>query len=105
MLGIERGHAAGARRGDGLPVNGIGHVPGREHARQAGRRGLARGPAPGHDIAALHLKLAGEDLRVGLMPNRDKDALEVKPGDGAILCVLDIYPVDAAGVAQHLGQV
>ena len=40
-VGIERGHAAGAGRGDGLAVDVIGDIAGGEHARQAGRGGIA----------------------------------------------------------------
>src|SRR5437763_1075392 len=34
-LGVERGHAAGAGGGDGLPVVVVRHVAGREHAVHA----------------------------------------------------------------------
>ena len=41
LVRIERGHAAGAGRSDGLAIHVIGHVAGREHARHAGRGGVA----------------------------------------------------------------
>jgi hypothetical protein len=34
FIGIERGHAAGAGRGDGLAIHMVGDVAGGEHARQ-----------------------------------------------------------------------
>ena len=44
-LGVERGHAAGARRRDRLAIDVVGDVAGREHARDARRRRVAFGAA------------------------------------------------------------
>ena len=38
LVGVERRHAAGARRGDGLAVHMIGHIAGGEYAGNAGAR-------------------------------------------------------------------
>ncbi len=44
LVGVESGHAAGARGRDGLSVDMIGNIPGREHTGQAGRGGVAFAP-------------------------------------------------------------
>ena len=37
---VERGHASGAGRGDGLAIDMIGHIAGGEYAGDAGARSL-----------------------------------------------------------------
>src|SRR2546430_13520582 len=51
---IERRHAAGARRGDGLAVHVVGDVPGRKHSRHTGGGGLAIEPAAHGEVAGAH---------------------------------------------------
>ena len=43
-IGIQRRHAAGARRGDGLAVDMVRDIAGGEDARHAGRRGVTVEP-------------------------------------------------------------
>ena len=74
-LGVERGHAAGARRRDGLPVHVVGDVARGEHAGH-GRRGRVAFRAALHlDVAAGHVELALEDLRVRRVADRDEHAV------------------------------
>ena len=62
-VGVERGHAAGAGRGDRLAIDVVGDVAGGEHAGDAGRGGIALAAALDHDIAAVHRELAVEESR------------------------------------------
>src|SRR4029077_15238216 len=64
-IGIERGHAAGARRGHRLAVHVVGHVAGGKYARYAGRGRFAIDSALYRDVAATHGELPLEERRVG----------------------------------------
>src|SRR5262249_53895675 len=74
-LGLERGRAAGARGSDRLTVHVVLHVAGGEDTgyRRRGGGGL------GDDVSArVELELAGEQLRVGFVADRDEDAGDVE---------------------------
>src|SRR5438093_3056295 len=71
-LRVDRGHAARAGCGHRLAVARVLHVAAGKDAGHA-RLGGAR---PGDEVAALvHLELAREELRVGLVADRDEEAL------------------------------
>ncbi len=57
-IGVQRGHATGAGRGDGLPVDMIGDVAGRKDPGDAGGGGIAFGTAVHLDVAVVHRQLA-----------------------------------------------
>src|SRR5206468_3163758 len=71
-LGVDRGHAARAGRRHRLAVARVLDVAAGEDAEHA----RLRRPWPGPDVAALvHLELAREEPRVGLVADGDEDAL------------------------------
>src|SRR3989338_8222428 len=76
LVGIERGHAAGRGAGAGLAVDLILHVARREHAGDAGRRGVALLAAVGADIAVVHLQLPGEDVGIRLVADGNEHAFQ-----------------------------
>ena len=68
--------AAGGRR-HRLAIDVVLHITGRKYTRYAGGCGIAIAAAFGDDVTGLvHLQLAFEDIGVGLMANRDKDAID-----------------------------
>ena len=80
------------------------HIAGCKHARQAGLRGKALEPTSGHDVAILHVDLAFEDVRVGLVADGHKTPFERQVGGGLSLGGADPHACDTAGVAQHFVQ-
>src|SRR5690606_32791703 len=77
FFGVQRRHAAGAGRGDGLAVNVVGYITGGKHALNAGLGGVAFAAGTDLQVAILHVQLALEDLRVRLVADGDKHALQV----------------------------
>src|SRR5580765_6887517 len=99
FLRIERRHAAESRRSDGLAIDLVGDVARGEHAGYAGRGSAALDAGLDHDVAVLHVELAGEDLGVRRMPDRDEHAVYGQVTRGAVLHVLDAHAGDALVVA------
>ena len=77
-LGVQRGHAARARAGDGLAVHMVLHVAGGKHAGHRGLGGKALRAAFGQQIAVFHLQLALEDVGVRVVTNGDEAALHLQ---------------------------
>src|SRR5471030_898187 len=65
FLRVERSHASGRGAGHRLPVDVVLHVAGGEYARNARGSRVALASAVRDDVAAFHLDMALEDLRVG----------------------------------------
>ena len=79
----------------------VGHVTGREHARHAGRRGVAVGAAADVDVAPVHLELAVEDARVGRVADRDEHAGQFHVRGLPGLDALHAHSGHPGIVAQH----
>src|SRR6185437_4947158 len=88
-VSIERGHAAGAGRGDRLPVDVVGDIPGREDSRDAGGGGVAVQSAAGADVAFAHVELSSENGCVRSVADGDEQSRNV-----------DLAPLAAVGRAQ-----
>src|SRR5207249_3179667 len=102
-LRVDRGHAARAGGGHRLAVARVLDVAAGE---DAGDVGLRR-PWPGHDVAALvHLELAREELRVGLVADGDEEALGLERAALVGARVLDHHARDPAvlRIAQDLAH-
>ena len=81
LLGVERGHAAGAGRGDRLAVDLVHHVAAGE---DAGHAGPGACPASTADIAVgVEVEMALEQLGRRAVADRDERALGVEPLDRA----------------------
>ncbi len=102
-LRVQRGHATAGGAGDGLAVEVVLHVAGGKHAGHAGLRGKAGGFA-GDDVAAFHVKLAGEGRGVGCVTDGDEAPLQGDVFQRAALHVLHAHAGDAARIAKHFGQ-
>src|SRR5205809_4310600 len=102
-LRVDRGHAARAGGGHRLAVARVLHVAAGEDAGEA----RLRRARPGHDVAALvHLELACEELRVGLVADGDEEALGLERAALVGACVLDHHAGDPAvlRLAQDLAH-
>src|SRR5690606_1762455 len=104
LLGVQGSHAAETGRGDGLAVDVVGDVAGREHARHTGLRGHARGAGLDAHVAVLHVQLAGEDVRVGLVAYGDEHGAEFDIADFAALRVAHPHALHFVAVTQHFVQ-
>src|SRR5271157_5587340 len=72
-LSVNRGHAAGSRRGHGLAVDGIGRISAGEDALHPG----AACPGLDFDVAdRVQRELALDELGVRLVANRDKQRFD-----------------------------
>src|SRR5262247_2893130 len=92
-LGLERGHAAAAGRRHRLSKREVLDVARREDARYAG----LRAPRLDLDVAVRQqLDLAAEDLRVGLMTDRDEEPVDGPLRLGPGLHVLQTHGRDLA---------
>ena len=94
-LGVERRHAAGAGRRHRLAIDVVGDVARGEHARHRGRRRVAFAAALDLDVAAGHVELAFEDLRVRRVADRDEHAVHGEVLRRAGLHVLEAHAGDA----------
>ena len=91
LLGLERGHAAGAGRRHGLAEDLVLHVARRVDALDVGRRRIG----PGQQIAlAVHGELALEQLGVGRMADGDEHAVGRQRALGAGLDVAQPHRLD-----------
>src|SRR3954447_15124822 len=70
-LGVDRGGAAGAGRGDGLPVGVVDQVTAGEHA---GDRGVRAGRIDPHVALVVGLDLTADQLRARVVTDRDEHA-------------------------------
>src|SRR5690625_4466152 len=77
-LGIQGGHATGARTGNGLAVNMVLNIASSEYARHRGHGSHALEAAFGDDVTVFHVKLVDKQARVGRVPNRNKGAADFK---------------------------
>jgi hypothetical protein len=75
-LGIQRGHAAGAGRGDRLAVDLVHHVAAREHAGHAGPR---RAGLDLDIMVRIELEMPAEQLGRRVVADRDEAALDIEP--------------------------
>src|SRR5580700_2798010 len=92
LFGIEGGHAAGARGGNGLAVAMVLHIASDEHTGDGGQ-----GAVFGDEVAVgVHLQLALEDGGVGIVADGDEDAVH---GDFADFFRLEIAQARAFHVA------
>src|SRR5262249_42350862 len=92
-LGLERGHASAAGRRDRLSKREVLDVARCEDARYAGRST----PRLDLDVAVRQqLDLAAEDLRVGLMTDRDEETVDGPLRLGPGLHVLQAHRRDLA---------
>src|SRR5262245_5585870 len=74
-LGLHGGHAARAGRGDRLAEDVVLHVAGGEHPVD----GRLRGAALGDDVAAVvEVELPLEEVRVGVVADRDEQAVDLE---------------------------
>src|SRR3569623_1125596 len=104
-FGVERRHAAGAGRSDGLAIDVIRYVARREHARHAGGSGVALDTGFHFDVPMRHVQLAFEDGSVGGMTDGDEDTLHRHIAALAAAGeVCDAHAGDAALIAQHFFQ-
>ena len=74
----------------GLAVDVVLHVAGGENAGDAGLGGVAFASAPGHEVAALHFELAGEQVGIGFVADGDEDAVDGEVAAGAAGCGLTV---------------
>ena len=77
---VKRGHATGPRRGHRLPIDRIGHVAGREYARDAGGRCITADSTVDLDITVVHFQLSLEDGGVRLVSDGNKDPMQIDVG-------------------------
>ena len=77
------------------------HIARCKHARYAGLRGKALAATLRHDVAAVQLQLALEDIGIGCVANGDKAALHGHIFRSAAFCCLDAHGIDALVIAQH----
>ena len=78
----------------------IGHVAGREHARNAGGRGAAVDARANAQVAVLHVELAIEQLRVRRMADGDEHTHQRNLARAAVVDMTDAHAGDAGFVAQ-----
>ena len=88
-LGVERRHAARARRSDRLPVELVHHVAAGEHAGHAG----VRRPRRHLDIViGVEFEVPGEQFGRRMMADRNEATVNVDPADLARLGVAQVEP-------------
>ena len=83
-LRFDRGHAAGTGRGDGLAVMMVLHVAGGENAFDVRFRAVVRDQV----AVFVHIQLAFEELRVGIVADGDENAGDVSSSLVAFVSVL-----------------
>src|SRR5881398_2562952 len=72
LFGIDRGHAAGARGRDRLPIAMVLHIAGYEHARNGGKAAVL-----GEQVAVrIHFEFPLEDNGVRIVADGDEYAVE-----------------------------
>src|SRR5437667_9288884 len=74
-FGVERGHASRAGGRHRLPIHMIGNIACGKHTRHRRRGRVALAAALDADIAAGHVELTLEDLRIRRVADRDENAL------------------------------
>ena len=74
LVGVERGHATRTGGGDCLSVDVIGDVARGKYAGDACLGGVAAEAGLDDEVAAFHLQLALEELRVGRVTDGDEHA-------------------------------
>ena len=77
FLSVQRGHTAEARRGHCLSIDVVGDIARGEDPGGRGCGGIAIKPADDLDVTIFHLELAGENVRIGLVPNGNKNPGQV----------------------------
>src|SRR5262245_53270988 len=94
LVRIERSHAPGTCRGDGLTIHMIRDIASGKYPRNAGRRRRAIRAALDDDVAFAHVELPGEDAGIRRMPDGDEGAGDVQGFDGsAVVGRLDLHAV------------
>src|SRR5437762_1010542 len=73
-FGVERGHASRAGGRHRLPIHMIGNIACGKHTRHRRRGRVALAAALDADIAAGHVELTLEDLRIRRVADRDENA-------------------------------
>src|SRR4051794_38818226 len=99
-LGVDRRRGAGARGGDGLPVDVVDHVAAGEDAVDVG---AGAGVLDLDVTLVVELQLAGEQLAARVVADGHEHSADRHRLGGAALDVGDLDGVDG-GVAQHVGH-
>src|SRR5437016_14392933 len=72
LFGIDRGHAAGARGRDRLPIAMVLHIAGYEHARNGGKAAVL-----GEKVAVrIQLEFPTEDIGITIVATLDECAVQ-----------------------------
>ena len=101
---IQGGHTACPRGGDCLAVDMVSHVSSSKHPFYTSGGGIAFGAASDLDVAVFHFQLAGKNIRVGFVPDGNKDPLQIQIFAAFAFRGSDAHAGDAAVITQYFFQ-